>query len=258
MVPFNTSHNSERILKYDPINDITSFVGEKADEEFRCSRGDLGRDGCIYGITGDGRVLKIDTTNNCHCFVGNIESDHGQYGQSRTDAILGIDGCVYWPPYYDRRILKYDPHTNNTTLVGDDFGNTGYKWHGGSLASDGVSSCIPDHANIILSIDPWKEYTSSLENIMIRLPEQLGCIFNPRDDIPTETNFDRAVIKFGYKKVMKALEACMRPVDQLCTISNLYPVMIAASFDRSDVSVIYHLLRQVPSLMNYINRTQDE
>ena len=93
---------------------------------------------------------------------------------------------------------------------------------------------------------------------MIQLPEQLGCIFNPSDDMPTETNFDRAVIKFGYKKVLKALEACMHPVDQVCTISNLYPVMIAASLDRSDVSVIYHLLRQVPSLMDCINHTQDE
>ena len=27
---------SKRILKYDPINDITSFVGEEADEAFQC------------------------------------------------------------------------------------------------------------------------------------------------------------------------------------------------------------------------------
>ena len=39
--------------------------------------GALGRDGCIYLVTRDGRVLKINTTNNSHCFVGNsIESDH--------------------------------------------------------------------------------------------------------------------------------------------------------------------------------------
>ena len=145
--------------------------------------------------------MKIDTTNNDYCFVGNsIESDHD--GRGWGDAAMGIDGCIYWPPAVACRILKYDPHTNNTTLVGNDFGFF-FKWDGGSLASDGVTYCIPDHANRILSIDPWKEYTIfSLENIMIELPEQLGCIFNPSDDMPTETNFDRAVIKFGYKKVM--------------------------------------------------------
>ena len=172
--------------------------------------------------------------------MNNIESDHYQYGRDCWgDAILVIDGCIYcWPPTYACRILKYDPHTNKTALVGGDFGNTRNKWYGGSLASDRVIYCIPDRANRILlsSIDPWKEYTSSLKNIMIQLPEQLiGCIFHPSDDMPTETNFDRAVTKFGYKKVMKVLEACMPPADRLCVVSNLYPVMIAASFKMSDI-----------------------
>ena len=60
------------IIKYDPgINDTMSSVGEKADGYFECSRGALRRDGCIYVITSDGRILKIDTVNNVHCFVGN-------------------------------------------------------------------------------------------------------------------------------------------------------------------------------------------
>ena len=47
-------------------------------------------------------------------------------------------------------------------------------------------------------------------------PEQLGCIFNPNDDIPNETNFARAVTKFGKKKVLKALEArILPPEDQV-------------------------------------------
>ena len=89
-------------------------------------------------------------------------------------------------------------------------------------------------------------------------PDQLGCIFHPSDDMPNATNFDRAVTKFGFKKVVKALEACMPAADDLYAIFNLCPFMIAASFNRSDVSIIYHLLRQVPSLVNYINCTQDE
>ena len=72
-IPFGSS----RIVKYDPINDITSLVGEEAGEDFYCiGNGALGRDGCIiYVLTSNGRakvhVLTIDTTNNYHCFVGN-------------------------------------------------------------------------------------------------------------------------------------------------------------------------------------------
>ena len=193
------------------------------------------------------------------CFVGNsIDSDHNDKGWGNP--VSGIDGCIYCPPYNARYILKYDPHVKQTSLVGDDFGNASSKWNGGSLASNSVVYCLPDHAERILSIDPWKEYTMSLENNMEQHPEQLGCIFNPNDDIPNETNFARAVTKFGKKKVLKALKALkaleariLPPEDQVCAISNLYPFVIAASYKSSDISVIYHLLRHAPSFVHYTN-----
>ena len=85
---------------------------------------------------------------------------------------------------------------------------------------------------------------------MEECPEQLGRIFQPSDDIPDETNFDRAVTKFEQKKVLELFEDCMPLADQACAVSNLYPFMIAASYNSSHVSVIYHLLRQVPSLVS--------
>ena len=82
--------------------------------------GTVGRDGCIYNLSIDGRVSKFDTTNNVRCFAGNsIESNHCYKGWG--DAILGIDGYIYWPPYNAGRVLKYDPHSDQTSLVGDDF-----------------------------------------------------------------------------------------------------------------------------------------
>ena len=241
---------SKRIIKYDPFNGTTLFVGKKVSKVFKCKgRGALGRDGCIYALAENSEVLKIDTANNSHCFVGNsIESYH----EGWNDATLGIDGCIYWSPEYARRILKYDPHTNQKSLVGDDLetrhiGNTGFKWCGGCLASDGVIYCIPCAANWILSIDPWKEYTSSLKNNMLQHPFQLGCIFHPSDDMPNETNFDRAVTKFGYEKALKAFEVCIPPAYEVGVIPDLYPFMIAASCRNSELSVIYHLLRRAPS-----------
>ena len=237
---------TDLIIKYDPITDATSFVGQEGSKLFECGGGALGRDGCIYAITDDGEVLKIDTTKNSHCFVGNsIESDYDQHYQGWGDASLGIDGCIYWPPYYARHMLKYDPHANQTSLVGDDFGDTAYKWCGGCLASDGVIDCIPRVAERILAIDPWKEYTSSLKNTMVQHPEHLGCIFHPSDEMPNETNFDDAATKFGYAKVLKAFEAFtyMYPADEVGVISDLYPFMIAASYRNSDLSMIFILLR---------------
>ena len=104
--------NLNLIIKYDPINDTTSIVGEKTDEWFYCA---MGRDGCIYVLANNCRVLKIDAANNSHGYVGNSIQFAG------GDAILGIDGCIYWPPKNDRRILKYDPHSNQTSFVGDNF-----------------------------------------------------------------------------------------------------------------------------------------
>ena len=246
---------TKRIVKYDPINDITSYVGEEADKVFRCGgNGVLGRDGCIYAFaTRDGRVLKIDTTNNSHCFVGNtIQLDHDLI-DPWGDAILGIDGCIYWPPVEATHIMKYDPHSNLTSLVGDDFIRTRdeFKWSGGCAAQDGIIYCLPCNANRILAIDPLKEYVLSLKNNMEQFPEKLGCIFQPSDDIPDETNFDRAVTKFGLNKVLEVLDECMPLVDQACAMSNLYPFMIAASYKSSNLSAIYHVVvRQVPSLVS--------
>ena len=247
---YGMPYNTNRIVKYDPINDTTSFVGEEAAEDFlKCSGdGALGRDGYIYAVTEYGRVLKIDTTNNSQCFVGNriVLAHYINYGWG--EAILGIDGCIYWPPCGATHILKYDPHSNLTSLVGNNFGID--QWTGGCLATDGVIYCFPSDAKRILTINPLKEYVLSLKKKAKKYPEQLGCIFHPSDDIPHKTNFDRAVTKFGQKKVFEVLDQCMPPADEICAASKLYPFLIAASYKNSCVSIIYHLLRQIPSFVN--------
>ena len=137
---------SKRVVKYDPINDVTSFVGEEANKDFGCNgNGVLARDGCIYALDEDCEVLEIDTTHNSHCIDGNtVESDYDGFGWG--DAILGIDGCFYLPPADAAQMLKYDPHSNLTSLVGGDFG-THYedKWKGGCKAPDGIIYCLPNN-----------------------------------------------------------------------------------------------------------------
>ena len=107
------------------------------------------------------------------------------------DGTLEIDGCIHWPPYDAFQILKNDPQSNLTSLVGDDLGRYQSKWRGGCAAPDhGVIYCLPFYTSRILAIDPLKEYALSLKKNMEQYPEQLGCLFHTSDEISDDTNFD--------------------------------------------------------------------
>ena len=260
--------DSKHIPKYDPINDKTSFVGEEADKPFYCtSDGALGKDGCIYAMTQKDMILKIDTTNHSHCFVGDtVESDHNICLQGWGDAILGIDGCIYWPPDNARCILKCDPHINQASLVGDDFGNTQNQWRVGALASDGVVYCIPSiDEGRILSIDPWREFCMTVKNNLEKHPQNFGFLFERPGHTGTKPslhhvckmmNFDRSVVKFGREKVIEGLDKYMTPVNDFCRRSNLCPFMIVASCKESSVCTIYHFLCQDLSWVNGIDSVE--
>jgi hypothetical protein len=105
------------IVKFDPANpDTTSTVGEKAEEGFECENGVLGGDGYIYAVNCAGQVLQIDTTSNNYTWIGDRIYDSG-WGWG--DAIIGVDKCIYWPPYNANRVLKFDPETQQLpSLVG--------------------------------------------------------------------------------------------------------------------------------------------
>ena len=126
-----------------PIDDLTASGGEYK-FSFQCCRNSiLGRDGYIHAATDSGKVLKIDTTNYSHCRVGNkVVSDHKR-GDGWGNAVWGIDGCIYLPPYNAGRVHTYDPYTNLSSLVGDDFETEGCKWNGKCLGPDGVIYCLP-------------------------------------------------------------------------------------------------------------------
>ena len=213
---YGIPHEYNRIVKYEIrsniqsiINEITSFIGEQNYEDFGC-KGDgvLGRDGCFYALTVDAGILKIVTANNSHCFIRT--SDFSDFGWN--DAILGIDGCIYWPPNTACRILKYDPNSNLISLIGDDFGFDTCKWCEGCLASDGVIYCLPLGHNRILSIGRVYIVPSSLKKSIEEHPEKLGYIFQPSDDNPYETNFERADETRSYKKYLKMVPLCLQQI----------------------------------------------
>ena len=88
-------------------------------------------------------------------------------------------------------------------------------------------------------------------------PEEFGSLFQTIEadedstPLPTSlTNYDHAVLKFGHNKVFEILEKCIKPVNDYCEVSNLYPFMIAASCKESSVCVINYLVRRDFSWLN--------
>lgn len=332
---YGLPYRAKRILKYDPINDVTSFLGQEFDRP-RFSGGALGRDGHIYAaVTSpwlEPALLRIDTKNNTSFM---LKVDLPIHNDQR-DAVVGNDGCIYWPPSTSKFIIKYDPRTKHTSAVVLHTKTYVDKWKGGALASDGVIYCLPCSARNVLCIDPLKEYTLTLKKNMEEHLDEFGFLFrinydifsimtniapqikqrvfevlryhmnipvkeiqflleddhpsidfikferlvskvgklkvynvlkdwmyqfqldsvfhDINEEVPKETNFDHAISKFGRLKVFEILEQSMPPMDQVCSVSNLYPFMIAASCENTTVPVIYHLFRQCPSSTNCINR----
>ena len=237
---------AKRIIKFDPTNpDTTSTVGEEAEEGFNCGNGVLGGDGYIYAANGAGQVLQIDTTNGNYTWIGDPIYSRG-WGWG--DPIVGADKCIYWPPSSANRVLKFDPETQQLpSLVGDDLGRGFTKWKGGALATDGAIYCVPQDATQILAIDPFKEFSATLQTNMTLYPQELGRLFL-KDEECDETFFESSLRKFGGDKVFHLIEECL-PLDAewadgAHTHGNLPLFMVAASCENCAASVIYYLLRR--------------
>jgi hypothetical protein len=240
-----------RIIKFDPSNpDTTSTVGGEAEEGFECWNGVLAGDGYIYAANDAGQVLKVDTANNNYTWIG--DPIYGN-GTGWGNPIVGADKCIYWPPFYTNRVLKFDPETQQLpSLVGDDLGEGGIsKWKGGALATDGAIYCFPSystHSSRVLVIDPFKEFSATLQTNMSLYPDELGLLFLKDEEACDETFFESSLRKFGGDEVFKIIEDCLpldaEWADAPTNAGSLPPFMVAATCENCAASVIYCLLRR--------------
>jgi hypothetical protein len=242
-IPYDATH----IVKFDLTNPDTTFtVGEEVVEGFKCGNGVVGGDGYIYAVNRSGQVLKVDATRNNYTWIGDPISNMGR-SNGWGDPIVGADKCIYWPPFYANRVLKFDPETQQLpSLVGDDLGEGGEKWRSGALATDGAIYCIPFSSSRVLVIDPFNECSATLQTNMKLYPQELGRLFL-KDEECDETFFESSLRKFGGDKVFELIEVCL-PLDvewaDGAHNGNLTPFMVAASCENCAVSVIYYLLRR--------------
>jgi streptogramin lyase len=245
-IPNHTTH----IIKFDPTNsDTTHTVGDEAEFTFECGNGVLAGDGDIYAVNKYGQVLKVDTANNNYTWIGDPFYYSVAYGRGWGHPIIGVDKCIYWPPSYANRVLTFDPKTQQLpSLVGDDFGGIRCKWQGGALATDGAIYCVPNCSTQFLAIDPFKEFSATLQTNMTLYPQELGRLFLKDEEQSHETFFESSLRKFGGDKVFELVEECL-PLDAewadgANNNGNLPPFMVAASCENCAASVIYYLLRR--------------
>ncbi len=155
--------------------------------------------------------------------------------------------AIYWPPRNAYRVLKIDRETQQLpSLVEDDISQQEDKWNGGALATDGAIYCIPLSAKQILAIDPFKEFSATLQTNMKLYPDELGRLFLKDEEQCDETFFESSLRKFGGDKVFELIEECL-PLDAEWAgahSGNLPPFMVAASSENCAVCGIYYLVRR--------------
>ena len=136
---FPYEHN--RILKFDPNDDTTIFVGEEIEDIRMLGDNIKAKNGCLYGIPYcASRVAKFNVATQHITFIGDYYED----GDKWQGGVEGMDDNIYGVPYHHDKQLKIDIATETTSLVVDD--NRGYTFDDCVVGEDGDIYAIPENA----------------------------------------------------------------------------------------------------------------
>jgi hypothetical protein len=89
---------------------------------------------------------------------------------------------------------------------------------GGDLAIDGVIYCAPAFADRVLVIDPLRELSITMKQMIRSYPDELGRLFVQNKEPYSESLFEGAVRKFGFARALHLLDECL-PSDDECAES---------------------------------------
>ncbi len=206
---------SNRIIKFNPVSFDISTVGKIASMNFNFSSGGvLGQDGCVYALSqsknssGHSKVFKINIINGSYFTF--ICTPLIVISQGFGSPSEGNDGCIYWPPMNARSVLKFDPLTKSISLVGEDFGcNTSEKWRSAAKLSDnGVIYCLPDQADKVLFIDPFRNFATQLKTDVRDHPKVAIVKFLFQLNEFGKTSYQDAIRMYGHAKVLSLINKC--------------------------------------------------
>ena len=139
---FPFDHN--RILKFNPNDDTTVFVGEKIKGDYKFSGTIKAKNGCLHGIPYfANRVAKFNVATQNVAFIGNDYEGEDKF----EDGVEEMNGNIYGVPCAHDNWLKLDIATETTSLICGNLSKYGfYKYSGGVVGEDCNVYVIPAYA----------------------------------------------------------------------------------------------------------------
>lgn len=204
--------HAERVLVCDPSTDELQLVGPRIPGKFKWLRG-IRRGDCIYGLPCHAdEVLCINVpTEEVTTIPIDYESVYQDPIEAREQRAMEwkdhggntspIDGCIYCIPQSAKHVLKLDPKTGETSLVGPALPGR-YKWYGGVVGrQDKAIYGIPHNSSHVLRITPsaitlhgdfgngghkWHGAAAASNGDIIAVPANADCVLciRPADPEP--------------------------------------------------------------------------
>jgi hypothetical protein len=162
--------HASRVIKFNPLDKSFTEIGpdlglmeigpdfrEGVGGKWMC--GVLANNRCIYCTPGLGadHILKIETIRGTVKILDNVEMP--ETGTCWLSGALASDHNIYYVPFQGNRIMKFSPHFNILSSVGDDLGPTQpYRTQRGGYrgAVIGIDKClygIPGDSGCIFKFD---------------------------------------------------------------------------------------------------------
>lgn len=154
-----------QVLEIHPASGSVTLFAAVPRGQYLWHGGVVGPDQCIYGIPShSGHVLKINPFDKTVKLIGD-DIDPGAYrakGRYKYGgAVVGSNGIIYGLPSDAERVLRIDPVSETTRLIGPAF-QMHNKWQNGYLAPDHKIYGIPCNMDQVLQIDCEHDQVSTI------------------------------------------------------------------------------------------------
>ena len=192
---YSSPFTASKVLRIDPATNTTELIGDVLEPSgnMRWSGIALASDGKLYCSPNNAsRVLRIDPATDATELIGDDLSAHGADssrahippGHMWSGIAAAADGKLYCSPKAASRVLRIDPATGATELIGDDLSAAMERpqcgssivphWSSIVAAADGKLYCAPSSASRVLCIDPATGATELIGELIVGRGEWSG------------------------------------------------------------------------------------
>lgn len=253
----------EVLFSVDLLNDSpTGRILENTKWSWQCVGGSVvTRPGHLCFLNQLGQVVSLTSSWSGYSFAESapVEFEEGAFDNGNWEfgsPCLGSDGCVYWPPLNQERILKYDPYLDTVDFIGVST-PTDHRWSKGVTAPNGKTYFFPyfGGAKQILVVDPLGDFQKDLFKRIERDPFKFGGMFQGQTDelvnSASRTTYNVGVWKFGENAMMQILDDCIQKIEEVYNRSGCPVALWAALCEDCPLDVLYHLMRDSIGEMKY-------